>query len=522
MSSTVLASSTRTTPAGPAVTDDRPGPSPDVPGTGGPAATPRASQRPLGPDINPLWLGIALAVGVIIWFIPVPDGLKPNAWHLFAIFVATIVGIIANAAPMGTLSIAAMSLCAATQVLAPGSTTESISAALSGFSNSTIWLIVSAFFAARAVISSGLGERLAYLFVRVFGRSTLGLAYGLGLADLATSPAIPSNTARSGFIYPVMKAIAETSGSHTEDPSTHRRIGSYLALTVYNLNLAVSVVFFTGAAPNAMAAKLAQSAGVHISWGGWLLASVVPGLLGVIAVPLVLHLTYPPEVRKTPEAPRLARQRLQELGPVSRREWIALAVFVGMISLWVAGDKVMNATTVALLGLAVLLVTGALTWDQMKSEKAAWDTLVWFAALVMMGTYLNTHGFIGWFGELVGGRMHGMNQIVAFAALTGAYALSHYMFASGTAHAASMFSVFLGVGLALGLPGVPLLVFLGAIPTLMGCLTHYGNGPAPLYFGTGYVRLKDWWINGLVLGVVHLAIWLLIGPLWWHVIGVWH
>ena len=161
-----------------------------------------------------------------------------------------------------------------------------------------------------------------------------------------------------------------------------------------------------------------------------------------------------------------------------------------MIALWVIGESLMSATTVALLGLGALLLSGALTWEQMKAERSAWDTLTWFAALVMMGTHLNKLGFIGWLGEQVGSRMLG--TVAAFAALTGVYALTHYLFASGTAHTASMFAVFLGVGLALGLPGVPLTVFLGAIPTLMGCLTHYGNGPAPLYFGSGYVELGAW------------------------------
>lgn len=487
---------------------------------------PKADRRSsgaglLGPEVQPLWLAVSVLVGVVLWFVPAPEGLALPAWHLFAIFVATIVAIITKAAPMGAVSVIAMALCAATQVVAPGEPSEAIANALSGFSNGTIWLIVSAFFAARAVIASGLGQRLAYLFVRAFGRSTLGLAYGLGLADLLTSPAIPSNTARSGYIYPVMKAIAETSGSRTEDPSSHRRIGAYLALACYNLNLAVSVIFYTGAAPNAMAAKLAGDLGVHVSWGSWLAATALPGLVGAILVPLVLYVTYPPELKKTPEAPTMAAEELKRLGRVSRNEWVTLGVFALMIALWVAGDQLMSATTVALLGLGVLLVTGALTWEQMKSEKAAWDTLTWFAALVMMGTYLNKLGFIGWFGQQVGGNMNGMNTAVAFAVLTGVYALSHYMFASGTAHAAAMFSVFMAVGLSLGLPGVPLLVFLGAIPTLMGCLTHYGNGPAPLYFGAGYVELGAWWRNGLVLGVMFMLVWLLVGPLWWNIVGVW-
>lgn len=348
-----------------------------------------------------------------------------------------------------------------------------------------------------------------------------GAVYGLGLADLVTSPAIPSNTARSGYIYPVMKAIAESAGSRTEDPSTHRRIGAYLALCCYNLNLAVSVIFFTGAAPNAMSAQLAREVGVSVTWGGWLLAAIVPGIVGVILVPLVLYVIYPPEVKRTPEAPRIAAEELRRLGRVTRNERITLVVFVLMIALWMFGSSLMSPTTVALVGLGILLLTGALTWEQMKAERAAWDTLTWFAALVMMGSYLNSLGFIGWFGDLVGGSMGGMSTFVAFAALTGVYAVSHYMFASGTAHTASMFAVFLGVGLALGLPGVPLVVFLGAIPTLMGCLTHYGNGPAPLYFGAGYVELGAWWRHGLVLGVMFMAIWLVLGPIWWSLIGVW-
>ncbi|MFT0847820.1 anion permease [Actinomycetaceae bacterium L2_0104] len=493
-------------------------------GPGGPRPASKAGELARRGEVRPIPLAVSIVLGVAIWLVPTPNGLEDNAWHLFAIFFATIVAIIVKAAPMGSLSVVAIALCAGTQVLAPGDTGESISAALSGFSNSTIWLIVSAFFVARAVVKSGLGLRLAYLFVRLFGRSTLGLAYGLGLTDLALSPFIPSNTARAGgIVYPITKSICESSGSLSEDPSTHRKIGSYLALTGYNMDLAVSVIFLTGAAPNAMAVQLAMEQGVSLTWTGWFLAAAVPGIIGVILVPLILYFTHAPEVKKTPEAPRQAAEKLKELGGITRPEWITLAVFVLIIALWIFGTDILNATTVAFIGLAALLLGGALTWEDMKSEKAAWDTLVWFAALVMMGTYLNTTGFIGWFGDGVGGWMadQGMSKMLAFVALTAVYALSHYLFASGTAHAASMFAVFLAVGLALGLPGVPLVVFLGAIPTIMGCLTHYGNGPAPIYYGSGYVELKAWWLNGLLIGAMHLVVWLVIGTVWWNVIGVW-
>ena len=55
---------------------------------------------------------------------------------------------------------------------------------------------------------------MATLFVRAFGKSTLGLAYGLALAEAAIAPAMPSTTARAGGIFmPIMNSLALASGS---------------------------------------------------------------------------------------------------------------------------------------------------------------------------------------------------------------------------------------------------------------------------------------------------------------------
>lgn len=317
-----------------------------------------------------------------------------------------------------------------------------------------------------------------------------------------------------------MQSVLKTEGTVDGDPATYRRMASFLAIATYNLDLAASVIFFTGAAPNAMGTKLAAEMGADTpTWGGWLLLAVVPGLVGFILTPLVLYVLYKPEVTKTPEAPRQAMQALEKLGPMKSAEKITLTVFITIIVLWVFGGSILNATTVAFIGLALLLVTGVLSWDDIKSEKSAWDTLVWFAALVMMGTYLNKTGFIAWIGNLVKDPLAALGPTLALVVIVVVYAFSHYLFASGTAHTAAMFSVFLGTGIAVGLPALPLVVVLGALPTLMGCLTHYGNGPAPLYFGTGYVPVATWWKLGAVLGVMHVVIWLTVGPAWWGIIG---
>lgn len=61
---------------------------------------------------------------------------------------------------------------------------------------------------------TGLGERIATLFVRACGKSSLGLAYGLSIAEMLLAPAMPSTTARAGGIFmPIINSLSLSAGS---------------------------------------------------------------------------------------------------------------------------------------------------------------------------------------------------------------------------------------------------------------------------------------------------------------------
>ncbi|HSR12298.1 MAG TPA: DASS family sodium-coupled anion symporter, partial [Thermodesulfobacteriota bacterium] len=244
---------------------------------------------------------IVLAVGIIIWFSPVPAGVKKEAWHLLAIFVATIIGLILTPLPQGAVVIIGVMVTACTQTLNIGTT-------LSGFANSTVWLIVSAFLLTRAFIKTGLGRRIAYLFIRAFGRKTLGLSYAIAASDLVLSPATPSNTARSGgIIYPIVRGMASTFGS--EPGASARKIGSFLIMAEYQVVVITTSMFMTAGAANPLLIELAKkTANINVSWGTWALAGIVPGLLSLILVPLILYKIYPPEIKHTPEASAMANR----------------------------------------------------------------------------------------------------------------------------------------------------------------------------------------------------------------------
>lgn len=472
-------------------------------------------------EINIKNVAVTFIVALIIWFIPVPEGVSDNAWHLFAIFAATILGIILKAAPMGTMCMMAIGFTALTQVLVPGDAGKSITKALSGFGDKVIWLIGISFFIARGFIKTGLGNRIAFLFIKVFGKSSLGLAYGLGLADVCLAPAIPSNTARGGgIIYPIMKSMAISFDSVPEKPETHRKLGSYLTLNSYYMNLISSSMFLTGTASNPMCQKFAANLGINITWMSWAAAGFIPGLAAFFIVPLVLYKLYPPELKKTGDAPRMAAEKLKEMGPISKNEWLMLLAFFILLALWIFGGSLsIDATTTAFIGLTLLLLTSVLTWEDVKSEKGAWDTIVWFAVLVMMASSLNELGFIGWFSDLIKQKIGGMTWTVAFPVIILVYFFSHYIFASATAHVAAMYAALLAVGIAVGIPPMLLAMMLGFLGSIYGVLTHYGHGPAPVFFGSGYVDLKSWWLRGLEIGIVLLIIYMGLGGIWMKVLG---
>jgi DASS family divalent anion:Na+ symporter len=459
---------------------------------------------------------IPVVAGLTVYLLPQPDGVKSGGWAVLAVFTGTVLGLILQPLPLGAVALVGLTVTMITGTLEPD-------VALGGFSEPTIWLIVAAFFISLGFTKTGLGRRIALLFVRSLGRSSLGLAYGITLTDLVLAPATPSNTARSGgVIHPVIRSLSANAGSHPGDDS-RRKLGAYLSVTAMQINTVTSAMFLTSMAANPLVQKLAADHGVHLTWTSWALAALVPGLVALLVLPALLYRIFPPAVRDTPEAPVQARSQLAELGRMSRQEWTMAAVFVLLLLLWSVGGQVwdLSATVSAFTGVALLLVTGVLTWGDLVEEKSAWTTLVWFSVLVMMAGQLQELGVIGWFSDTITDATSGVGWQTAFVLLTLVYLFSHYLFASNTAHVAAMYAAFLAAATATGAPPVMAALVLGFISSLYGGLTHYASGPAPVHFGGGYVTLGEWWRTGLIAAAANIAIWMGVGALWLKVLGHW-
>jgi len=451
---------------------------------------------------------VPVALGLGIALIPAPAGVQPQGWRLFAVFAATIAGMMVQALDAGAVVLLGLVAALLTGAM-------SAQAVLGGFSNSVVWLIVAAFLFSQAVSDTGLGKRVAFWFIRAFGRRTLGLGYALTMSELVIAPAVPANTARAGAImFPVVSSIAKVCGGG--------RLGGFLMMNQFHATIILSAMFLTATTTNPLAAELAEkTVGLKISWGLWAAAGALPGVVSLAFTTWLVYRLHRPERADSGEAWAEAGRQLQAMGPMGRNEKALAGILPACLVLWASGQwHRLDPTTVAFLGLAAMLVGQVMSWQDVLGTRGAWDSLVWFGGLIGMADWLGRLGMTSWFAKAVGARVSG-SWMWILVVLALAYFYSHYAFASMTAHVTAMYAPFLATAVAAGAPPLLAALVLGFFSTLNAAMTHYSTGPAPIYFGGGYVDQATWWKVGFVVSVAHIVIWLGVGGVWWRVIGVW-
>ncbi len=520
---------------------------------------------------------MCVAVGFAMWFTPPPAGLQVEAWHVFGVFAATIVGFLLRPMPMGVCVLLGLLVLGGTCTLAPtrvdwingnypelvvselfdraapptsaaGNVGGSLSAelevaqqqydkqrlalslkkSLAGFADTTVWLVVAAFLISGAMVHSGLGRRMALMMVAALGRTTLGLGYAIAGAELLLAPFIPSNTARGGgLMMPIVNSICDVLGS---DPHRQpRRAGEYLVLCGAHLNLVTAAMFLTGMAANPLVSKAARDfLEVDFGWGMWLKGSIVPGLVSLFVIPLLLFKIAKPELTDASDAQKAIRAELRDLGPWTPQQAIMAVVLLAMLMLWASGplqvhwfDTKLPTTLVALGGVVALVVLGVLPYTKVTGNAAAWDTLLWLGGLVAMADALKTTKFVDWFAERMQESIGSTTGMAAAVLLAVVYFYSMYAFSMLTGHILAFAGVFFTVAALAGAPPLVMVALIAYFSNLCGCTTNYSTGPVVIYYGLEYVPAGRWFRIGFLMSLVHLVIWLGGGLLWWKFLGWW-
>jgi citrate:succinate antiporter len=474
---------------------------------------------------------LPLVVLAVLLCIPTPDGMPPQAWRYFAIFVAMIVGMILEPIPATAISFIAMTVCVigsnwvlfdAKELADPSfhAGKQALKWGLAGFSSTTVWLVFGAFIFALGYEATGLGRRIALIMVKFMGKRTLTLGYAIVIIDILLAPFTPSNTARTGgTVFPVVKNLPALFESYPNDPSS-RRIGGYLMWMMVISTSLSSSMFITGAAPNILGVEfVSKIAGVHIGWMQWFLAFLPVGLILLVVAPWLSYILYKPGVTKSDEVSVWAVGALKEMGALTRKELTLIVLVLFSLCLWVFGTGFIDATAVGLMAVSLMLILHVVAWKDITKYSSAWNTLVNLATLVVMASGLTRSGFIKWFADTMSHHLSSFSPSITVIALVLVFYFSHYLFASLTAHTATMMPVILAV--AMGLPGLPmaeLSMLLVLSIGIMGVLTPYATGPGVIIYGCGYVKSKDYWRLGGIMGVLYVSMLLLVG---WPLMRLW-
>jgi L-tartrate/succinate antiporter len=272
-------------------------------------------------------------------------------------------------------------------------------------------------------------------------------------------------------------------------------------------------MFITSLAPNLLALELVnKTAKVSVTWSEWAVGFLPIGVSLILVLPFLVYNIYPPEIKSSQEVPAWAAQELDKMGKFTPKEFMMALLAILALSLWIFGGSIVDATAVAGVVISLMLIMGVVTWGDILGNKQAWNVLVWFATLVVLADGLNKLGFVTWFANGTASLLTGMPPVIVMVILVAIFFVVHYMFASLTAHTTAILPVILAAGCSV--PGLPIRAFallLCYSLGVMGVITPYATGPAPVYFGSGYVSRRDFWILGFIFGAIFLIALLGIG-----------
>ena len=454
---------------------------------------------------------VPIAVLFVLWFLPTPQGLSLEGWHFLAIFLAVIIGLVIEPVPAALVGLVGISVVALLG-LAGKTPAANVKWALSGFSNSTIWLIFAAFMFAMGYQKTGLGKRISLVMIKYMGKSSLGLGYAVAFADLVLSPFMPSNTARGGgTIYPIAINIPIIFGSTPEHEP--RKMGAYITWIAMTATCVTSSMFLTALEPNLLAIDLiAKGANITIEWGAWA-KIMVPLMLPLFLVtPLLVYWIYPPTQKTSPEAPAWAAEELKKMGTISLKE-ILMASFAGLaLILWIFGKEFkIDATIAAVSIVAAMVLTRVITWDDVIGNKPAWNIFIWFATLVALASGLNDVGVLKWIGKGTEVYLSGLTPTMLMISMIVFFFMLHYFFASLTAHTTALLPIFIVIAAKLIAPEqlTTFMILLTSTIGLMGIITPYGTGPSPIWYGAGYISQGKWWALGAIFALIFMSVLLL-------------
>lgn len=348
-----------------------------------------------------------IVVGLIIFFLPAPEGLTQPAMHVLGVLVWAIIYWVGAVLPE---AITGMLMGALFIVVSAGNVT--IAESFNAFSGGTIWLVIAAIGLGVSVKACGLLERVSLLLLKLFPKNFFGRSVGLMLSTFIVGPFVPSTMAKTGILTPIARGIAESSGYEMGSKQSN---GIFMA---YWTGLkSCSTFFITASVVSAALVGMlpADTAAQYGSIGTWFLYTIPCLIVFLVLSALWINLRYGEGKGRSKEEKAAAAKataefingRLAELGKWSKHEKLMGVLVILCVILWLT--KKYHGIAEWIITLFVVVLAFAFKVIDMKTfiSGVPWGVIIFVGTAISIGNVLPAVGVIDWLTTTVGPMTNG-------------------------------------------------------------------------------------------------------------------
>lgn len=465
-----------------------------------------------------------VAVWLLLYYMPTPDGLTTGGQAVIACFAAALVWWITEPMPTYLTSLVLMAML----VFCNGWAEDDVLGVL-GFS--VIWLNVLAFILSSMLVKTNLAKRIALAMIVRFGRTSRWMLAAFFVLNLVLAAFIPATAARAAILLPIIIVVASIYGASNKHPNNFGR--NLFLQNLQGINFCSSA-YMTGSNANLIAvAFILSMGGSRIYYTDWMFAA----LPVVVVAMLVSWWIGPRLVFRIPPAEQTPvveggiermQEKLHEMGPITTGEKKAAVVFGVVIALWIT-DKLhmemfgfeISAVMAAFIGAVIALAprVGLLKWNE---ADIPWHLMLFSCGAYAGGLALNDTGAARW---LVGTAFTaldikpGVNFWLVYCIVITVNMFSHIFFTSKTMRTLIFIPFVIAIAQNLGYD--PLWLALPAAFTIDWVIALPINAkPNVILFATGQYSVLDNLKYGLIMTTIGTILLIVAGFTWFRLLGI--
>ena len=477
--------------------------------------------------------------GVVIGFIallaivltPAPAGLPLAGWRMIGILVFSIIVWMTDSISYPVSAAVIVTLMAFLLGMSPSvanpkvllGTTQALTIALGGFSNTAWALVAAALFIAAAMMQTGLDKRIALLVLSKIGARTNRVLAGVILVGFVLSFFVPSTTARVSCLVPIVLGIISAFGVDKKS-----RFAGVMMIATAQADSIWNVGIKTAAAQNMIAVGFIEKMlHQYISWLDWFIAALPFAAIMSVALYYVLLKIMPPETDEVPGGREAIARALADLGPMKTDEKKLLFLSLVLLFFWATEQKLhpfdTSTTTIAAITIMLMPKIGVMTWKEAQA-KIPWGTVALFGVGISLGSALLSTKAATWLAGVIVSAfgLQTMPALTVLAVLAAFLIIVHLGFASATALASAMIPIVISILQGIKTPGINVV----GMTMILQYVVSFGfilpvNAPQNMVaYGTDTFEVRDFIRTGIPLTFIAYALIMLLSATYWRWLGL--